>query len=103
MDLMEALTPTGLGAPNTPASNGFSWGGVLLGVGVFAAGIAGLYLYFRRPGWYVLQYTDPVGDPNRRLKGYAGPYPTRGEAVTKARTMLGVWVPKVEHLDVPPF
>ena len=42
----------------------------------------------------------PIED--RRLKGYRGPYPSRDEAVTVARTQLGVWYPKVAYSDVPP-
>ena len=45
----------------------------------------------------------PVGDPDRRLKGYRGPYPSRDEAVAVGRQEKDVWYPKVEYLEGPPY
>lgn len=97
---------------DTPApSSGFPWLGVLLGVGIVGGGIALLSAISRRPGWYVLNFTDPVGNPNRRLKGYRGPFTTREEAVACAQKQRWIdtpsgryplWVPKVEYREQPP-
>jgi hypothetical protein len=86
-----------------PPSSGIGTGGAIaIGVGIVVLGLGILYAMERRPGWYVELYNYPVGDPNRRLKGYRGPYPSREEAVAVARTQLGTWVPKVAYSDVPP-
>jgi hypothetical protein len=77
--------------------------GVLIAVGVVGLLGAGAYFATRRPGWYVGLYNYPVGDPDRRLKGYRGPYPSRDEAVAVGRQEASVWYPKVEYLEGPPF
>ena len=92
----------GVGAPPQAQSQGFPWVGVLIGLGITAAALTGVYLYMRRPGWYVSLFNYPVGDPDRRLKSWMGPYATRDEAVAHARTQVGTWYPKVEYLDVSP-
>ena len=95
--------PLVVSATPAPASSGIGTGGAIaIGVGIVVLGLGVLYAISRRPGWYVELYNYPVGDRDRRLKGYRGPYPSREEAVVVARTQLGVWYPKVAYSDVVP-
>lgn len=92
-----------LGAPPNPPSSGTSgWLIAGLAAATIVAGTAVWYFAVRKPGWYVSLFNYPVGDPDRRLKSWMGPYATRDEAVAHARTQVGIWYPKVEHLDVSP-
>lgn len=53
-------------------------------------------------GYYVLLYNYPRGDRSRRLKGWAGPYATRGQADAKADQEKDVWYPSVRKLSADP-
>jgi hypothetical protein len=96
----------GLGQTAAPATGMSTGAKVAIGVGAVLGAIVvigTIGVLTRRPGWYVVNYNYPVGHPDRRVKGYAGPYPTREDAVAKARTLTSVWYPKVAQLDGPPY
>lgn len=45
--------------------------------------------------WWVWLYNYEPGNPDRRIKGLAGPYATRDEAESKAAAERDVWFPRV--------
>ena len=47
--------------------------------------------------WWVVLFNYPEGDPDRRVKGSAGPFVTEAEASAAADAEKDVWYPVVVH------